>query len=650
MKVTVALLVNVCVDIVDVVGRVVDEDLVVSGCVDVVDVTGRVVDRVLGGGYESEELWTRFSLSVVVLMLLMSLSGICEGMRDFLNEMAAMMNLCIVRCHSIPILIINVLARVSICLLCNLRKPAAVVLFKRVATEVKTLMGAVLIRRDAEADLNSALRPVEIIGNLASIEKAEKLINEVIAQSEGEGIPAIFVGVIIGRGDYQEHADKVESTDSGDSFEQEADGGGSLEEGGDISKDVNGGSSHKEVEADLNSALRPVEIIGNLASIEKAEKLINEVIAQVGVIIGRGDYQEHAEKVESTDSDFDRYMAEIWSANPDLATYLENADVSLWSRVYCQGDMYNIKTSNIAESINSALKRARGFPVQFLLEFIREKLGKWFWKMREGALSLPTQHSRGFEYLLAVRSEIADTMTVQPIDGCRFFGKGDKMDRVVDLEHGKCDCGVYAVEKIPYSHAIAAGTSAVEERTCFPLDVKRGPARQKKSRWQSWLELSRMRGRKPRKQHMVYRCSKCKETGPTKPQYLQVSRPVFSLPEDLRLSRPEGRPVSCPGVFLSEDLQVSRPVFSLPEDLQLSHPEGRPVSRSGFFLPEDLQVSRPVFRLPEDLQLSRPEGRPVSRPCFFLPEDLQVSRPVFSLPEDLQLSRPEGRPCTTKQI
>ena len=72
-------------------------------------------------------------------------------------------------------------------------------------------------------------------------------------------------------------------------------------------------------------------------------------------------------------------------------------------------------------------------------------------------------------------------------------------------------------------------------------------------------------------------------------------------------------------------------MFSLPEDLQLSRPEGRPVSSPGFFLPEDLQVSRPVFILPEDLQLSRPEGRPVSRPEFFLPEDLQVSRPVFSL-------------------
>ncbi|KAF2563326.1 hypothetical protein F2Q70_00017893 [Brassica cretica] len=123
-------------------------------------------------------------------------------------------------------------------------------------------------------------------------------------------------------------------------------------------------------------------------------------------------------------------------------------------------------------------------------------------------------------------------------------------DCVVDLEHQKCDCDVYAVEKIPFSHAIAAGSYAglnisilvcpvyskdtlfvgyseninpcvgkqVEAHTCFPPEVKRGPRRQKKSRWQSWLKLSRMRGRTPRKQHMVYKCSICKETGHTSPQ------------------------------------------------------------------------------------------------------------------------------------
>jgi len=251
--------------------------------------------------------------------------------------------------------------------------------------------------------------------------------------------------------------------------------------------------------------------------------------------------------------DFDRYMAEIRSANPELATYLEKADVRLWSRVYCKGNRFNIKTSNIAESINSALKRARGFPITFLLEFIRQKLGKWYWKRRQDALSLTTEHSGGVEYLLAVREEIAGTMTVEPIDGWHFFVKGGKMDCVVDLEHAKCDCGVYGVEKIPCSHAIAAGIHAglhistlvcplysknylyagyseniypivsqhIEERECFPPELKRGRGRPKKSRWQSWLELSRMRGHKPRKKHRARRCSNCKETGHTKPQCTQ---------------------------------------------------------------------------------------------------------------------------------
>lgn len=38
------------------------------------------------------------------------------------------------------------------------------------------------IRRDSEADPNSSLRPVEIIGNAASIEKAEMYINQIIAE------------------------------------------------------------------------------------------------------------------------------------------------------------------------------------------------------------------------------------------------------------------------------------------------------------------------------------------------------------------------------------------------------------------------------------------------------------------------------------
>ncbi|XP_018473887.2 uncharacterized protein LOC108845122 [Raphanus sativus] len=246
--------------------------------------------------------------------------------------------------------------------------------------------------------------------------------------------------------------------------------------------------------------------------------------------------------------DFDRYMEEIRSANPALATYLEKADVRLWSRVHCHGDMYNLKTSNIAESINSALKPARGFPIYFLLEFIREKVGRWYWKRREDALTLTCEHSQGVERLLAIRSEIADTMSVQPIDGWKFFVTGGRRNCIVDLEHIKCECGVFGIEKICCSHAIAAGTFAkvhiaslvsplysrenlhagyshniypcageVEIRKCLPPDVKHGPGRQKKSRWQSWLELSRFRGHKPQKLHKDYSFSNCKQPGHTRP-------------------------------------------------------------------------------------------------------------------------------------
>ncbi|KAF3547829.1 hypothetical protein DY000_02008106 [Brassica cretica] len=158
-------------------------------------------------------------------------------------------------------------------------------------------------------------------------------------------------------------------------------------------------------------------------------------------------------------------------------------------------------------------------------------------------------YTTSYRALLYAQELIADTMYVQQIDGWRFFVQGGRKDCVVDLAHRKCDCGVYGVEKIPCCHAIAAGSNAglhistlvcpvyskdflfvgyseniypcagqqVEAHTSFSPEVKRGPGRQKKSRWKSWLELSRMRGRTPQKQHMVYRCSVCKETGHTRP-------------------------------------------------------------------------------------------------------------------------------------
>ncbi|KAF3532832.1 hypothetical protein DY000_02040524 [Brassica cretica] len=105
--------------------------------------------------------------------------------------------------------------------------------------------------------------------------------------------------------------------------------------------------------------------------------------------------------------------------------------------------------------------------------------------------------------------KIADTMSVQPVDGWKFFVTGGKRNCIDDLQQMKCDCG--------YSHNIYPCAGEVEIRKCLPPEIKRGPGRQKKSRWQSWLELSRFRGHKPRKLHKDYSCSNCKQPGHTRP-------------------------------------------------------------------------------------------------------------------------------------
>ncbi|KAF3529666.1 hypothetical protein DY000_02038749 [Brassica cretica] len=79
----------------------------------------------------------------------------------------------------------------------------------------------------------------------------------------------------------------------------------------------------------------------------------------------------------------------------------------------------------------------------------------------------------------------------------------------------------------------------------------RGSGRQKKSRWQSWLELSRMRGRTPQKQHMVYRCSVCKEIGHKRPQY--------SMYYELLCRRPSGKSSRLPSDSMFYELLCRRP-------------------------------------------------------------------------------------------
>ncbi|XP_022848771.1 uncharacterized protein LOC111371091 [Olea europaea var. sylvestris] len=56
-------------------------------------------------------------------------------------------------------------------------------------------------------------------------------------------------------------------------------------------------------------------------------------------------------------SKFDQFMTQRRTIRPSMASYLERASISTWSRAHFVGNRYNVMTNNIAESLNSVLRR-----------------------------------------------------------------------------------------------------------------------------------------------------------------------------------------------------------------------------------------------------------------------------------------------------
>lgn len=101
-------------------------------------------------------------------------------------------------------------------------------------------------------------------------------------------------------------------------------------------------------------------------------------------------------------SDFNEAFNEIEASDQNLHGYLQRAGVQMWARVHFPGERYNLMTTNIAESMNKALSKARSLPIVRLLESIRTMMTRWFAERREDANSQQTTLSRGVEKLLQV--------------------------------------------------------------------------------------------------------------------------------------------------------------------------------------------------------------------------------------------------------
>ena len=101
-----------------------------------------------------------------------------------------------------------------------------------------------------------------------------------------------------------------------------------------------------------------------------------------------------------TVAEFEHYMAVLDKIDARIRPYLEEAGYRTWTRSHAPKRRYTMMTSNIAESINSALKAARNLPIKVMMECIRSLVQKWVWDNGDEARGTFTELSSEAESVL----------------------------------------------------------------------------------------------------------------------------------------------------------------------------------------------------------------------------------------------------------
>ncbi|KAL5569196.1 hypothetical protein UlMin_025771 [Ulmus minor] len=111
-------------------------------------------------------------------------------------------------------------------------------------------------------------------------------------------------------------------------------------------------------------------------------------------------------------------------------------------------------TINIVEVLNSTLKKAREYPLLFLLDTIVEKMVEWFNERREKAQNLTSPLTPECERRLHHVWINANEWVVQ----------GGDFDAIIDLQRLTCTCKKFDLEKLPCEHALRTAREIGENR------------------------------------------------------------------------------------------------------------------------------------------------------------------------------------------
>ncbi|CAH9112058.1 unnamed protein product [Cuscuta europaea] len=123
----------------------------------------------------------------------------------------------------------------------------------------------------------------------------------------------------------------------------------------------------------------------------------------------------------------------------------------------CGPSRYDVMTSNCAESMNNVNVSVREYCIAKLIDFIRERMQKWFVERKENAENTQTILTNKREKHLVDLQRQAAKLKVKPTSYFEF----EVVDRhcrsfVVDLQTRTCTCGEFQLNHFVCVHAVAA--------------------------------------------------------------------------------------------------------------------------------------------------------------------------------------------------
>ncbi|KAM3218688.1 hypothetical protein P3L10_023219 [Capsicum annuum] len=157
---------------------------------------------------------------------------------------------------------------------------------------------------------------------------------------------------------------------------------------------------------------------------------------------------------------FSNHFEEFKNYCPEAAFFLEHElDFDKWSSAYFPGNRFDVKTSNITESINSMLIAEREYPVAFIFNLIDKIFGDIFRERRAYVLKCKdNKFMSTAEKILRDNMSEGDSFYMENISGDKskftLFDSG--CTAKVNLLKRSCSCRKFELVKISCAHPITS--------------------------------------------------------------------------------------------------------------------------------------------------------------------------------------------------